>query len=159
MSKAVPNPFNVAEFEGDDVRIAIVQALWNGEITAALVEGCVARLAELGLDSDNVHRFTVPGAVELTFAASQLIESGNFDAVIVFGCVVRGDTPHFDYVCRSVTDGITHLNAECDIPVIFGVLTVETEQQALERIGGSHGHKGREAADAALQMVRFARSI
>ena len=79
--------------------------------------------------------------------------------MIVFGCVVRGDTPHFDYVCQSVTQGVTALNADCDTPVIFGLLTVENEQQAFERIGGPHGHKGREAAEAAIHMIDFARSI
>lgn len=77
----------------------------------------------------------------------------------MFGCVIRGDTPHFDYVCQSVTQGVTQLNADCDTPVIFGLLTVENEAQAYERIGGSHGHKGREAAEAAIHMIDFARSV
>lgn len=153
----LPNPFN-ATIDGD-VRVAIVQAEWNGHITGELTKGCVAKLNEHGLDEGLVDVFTVPGAVELTFAASQIIESGAFDVVIVFGCVIRGGTPHFDYVCQSVTQGITHLNAECDIPVIFGVLTVDTEEQALERIGGIHGHKGVEAAEAALKMVQFANEV
>lgn len=102
----------------------------------------------------------VPGAIELTFAASQLIESSLFDAVIAIGCVVRGDTPHFDYVCQSVTQGITALNADCDIPVIFGVLTVESEKQALDRIaGGKVGDKGAEAAEAAIRMIAFRRHV
>lgn len=153
----LPNPFN-AEIDGD-VRIAIVQAEWNGHITSELTRGCVEKLKSHGIDSGFIDVFYVPGAVELTFAASQIIESGAFDVVIVFGCVIRGGTPHFDYVCQSVTQGITYLNADCDIPVIFGVLTVDTEDQARERIGGVHGHKGEEAAEAALKMVRFASEV
>lgn len=153
----LPNPFN-AEIDGD-VRVAIIQAEWNGHITDELTRGCVERLHRAGVDDASIDTFRVPGAVELTFAASQIIETGGYDVCIVFGCVIRGGTPHFDYVCQSVTQGITYLNAECDIPVIFGVLTVDDEGQAKERIGGIHGHKGEEAADAALKMVRFRRAL
>lgn len=153
----LPNPFN-ADVDGD-IRVAIIQAEWNSHITGELTRGCVERLRSHGIDEGLVDIFLVPGAVELTFAASQIIESGAFDVCIVFGCVIRGGTPHFDYVCQSVTQGITHLNAECDIPVIFGVLTVDDENQALERIGGIHGHKGEEAAEAALKMVQFAARV
>lgn len=141
----------------DDMRFAIVTAEWNAHITHALRDGAVEVLREAGVDSDDICLFSVPGAVELTFAASQLIETSQFDAVIVFGCVIRGGTPHFDYVCQSVTQGVTMLNADCDIPVIFGVLTVDTEQDALDRAGGSLGNKGSEAARTAIMMVDFAR--
>ena len=97
--------------------------------------------------------------IRSTFGASQLIESSAFDAVIVFGCVIRGGTPHFDYVCQSVTQGITSLNADCDTPVIFGVLTVDTEQDALDRAGGCLGNKGSEAAETAIKMHAFAEEI
>ena len=143
----------------DDARIAIVSAEWNAHITGPLSQGAAETLIAAGVSPDDVAHFTVPGTVELTFAASKLIESGDYDAIIVIGCVIKGDTPHFDYVCQSVTQGITHLNAECDIPVIFGVLTVLDEQQALDRTGGIHGHKGREAAETALKMIAFNRSI
>ncbi len=143
----------------EGIRIAIAVAQWNGHITSALCEGAVKTLAEAGVKSNDIDVFEVPGAVELTFAASQLIETSQYDAIIVFGCVIRGETPHFDYVCQSVTQGITALNADCDTPVIFGLLTVNDEQQALDRIGGSAGHKGCEAADTALAMVKFARSV
>lgn len=144
----------------ENVRVAIVQAQWNEHINSRLTRSAVARLCELGLDVDeDIQIFEVPGAVELTFAASQLIESELFDAVIVFGTVVRGGTPHFDYVCQSVTQGITALNADCDTPVIFGVLTVDREQDALDRAGGSVGDKGSECADAALKMVAFKRLV
>ncbi len=141
-------------------RIAIVRATWNDHITSRLLDGALMALLEAGLDKDSdIDVYEVPGAVELTFAASQLIETSAYDAIIVFGCVVRGDTPHFDYVCQSVTQGITALNADCDTPVIFGLLTVNNEQQANERLGGPHGHKGIEAAHTALQMIAFRRSI
>lgn len=144
----------------DNVRVAIVAARWNAHINDRLTEGALTVFRNEGFDMDeDVKVFHVPGAVELTFAASQLIESSLFDAVIVFGTVIRGDTPHFDYVCQSVTQGITALNADCDIPVIFGVLTVENEQQALDRAGGTSGNKGAEAAEAAIHMVDFARKV
>lgn len=143
--------------EVDNMRVAIVTAEWNGHITEALTADALRVFGEAGLDLDeDVKVFHVPGAVELTFGASQLIETGLFDAVIVFGCVIRGDTPHFDYVCQSVTQGVTSLNADCDIPVIFGVLTVNDEQQALDRAGGRLGNKGGECAEAAIKMVHFA---
>lgn len=140
----------------DSMRVAIVQAEWNGHITQALTDGALEVFKREGFADDDVSVFKVPGAVELTFGASQLIESSLFDAVIVFGCVIRGGTPHFDYVCQSVTQGVTSLNADCDIPVIFGVLTVDTEQDALDRAGGCLGNKGAEAAEAAIKMHHFA---
>ena len=149
----LPNPFN-ADIDGD-IRVAIIAAEWNGHITGPLTDSCVRTLAAHGVDDDMIDVFHVPGAVELTYAASSVIETGAFDVVIVFGCVIRGGTPHFDYVCQSVTQGITNLNADCDIPVIFGVLTVDKEQDALDRIGGPMGDKGAEAAEAAIKMHDF----
>ncbi|MDE6464925.1 MAG: 6,7-dimethyl-8-ribityllumazine synthase [Muribaculaceae bacterium] len=138
-----------------DMRVAVVRTLWNNHITEALASGALETFKAAGLEADMVDTFEVPGAVELTFAASQLIETGLYDCVVVLGCVIRGGTPHFDYVCQSVTQGITHLNSECDIPVIFGVLTVDNEQDALDRAGGRLGNKGSEAAQAALLMYDF----
>ena len=138
-----------------DMRVAVVRTLWNSHITGALLQGALDTLAGAGIEDEMVDVFEVPGAVELTFAASQLIETGLYDSVIVLGCVVRGGTPHFDYVCQSVTQGNSYLNAECDIPIIFGVLTVDTEQDALDRAGGKLGNKGAEAAQAALLMYDF----
>lgn len=144
----------------DKVRIAIVAARWNSHITDPLTTGAVKTLTAAGLDpKEDIDVYRVPGAVELTFAASKLIENGDYDAIIVLGCVIKGDTPHFDYVCSSVTQGITHLNAECDIPVIFGVITTLDEQQAFDRAGGRLGNKGSEAAETALHMVAFNRSV
>ncbi len=148
-------PFPIAR----DMRVAVVRTLWNSSITEKLSDGALEVFHNAGLEADMVDTFEVPGAVELTFAASQLIESGLYDAIVVLGCVIRGGTPHFDYVCQSVTQGITHLNSECDIPVIFGVLTVDNEQDALDRAGGSLGNKGAEAAQAALLMFDFVEKV
>lgn len=143
----------------ENMRVAIVAAEWNGHITSRLTEGALSVFKAEGFEDDQVDCYSVPGAVELTFAASQLIESSLYDAVIVFGCVIRGGTPHFDYVCQSVTQGVTALNADCDIPVIFGVLTVDTEQDAIDRAGGCLGNKGSEAAEAAIKMHAFAQHV
>lgn len=157
MSQFVPS-FSATKAP-ENCRIAIVDTAWNAHITGQLRQGAVEALEAAGVKADDIDTYQVPGAVELTFAASQLIETSSYDAIIVFGCVIRGETPHFDYVCQSVTQGVTALNADCDTPVIFGLLTVNNEQQALDRIGGKAGHKGIEAAMTALDMVRFVRSI
>lgn len=138
-----------------DMRVAVVRTLWNSKITEPLMAGAIDEFKSAGLTEQDIDTFEVPGAIELTFAASKLIESGLYNSIVVLGCVIRGGTPHFDYVCQSVTQGITHLNAECDIPVIFGVLTVDNEQDALDRAGGKEGNKGAEAARAALLMYDF----
>lgn len=140
-------------------RVAIVAAEWNGHITSALTDGALEVFRREGYAKEDIDVYNVPGTVELTFAASQLIETSLYDAVIVFGCVIRGGTPHFDYVCDSVTQGVTALNADCDIPVIFGVLTVDNEQDALDRAGGRLGNKGSEAAEAAIKMIDFVEKV
>lgn len=158
MSTALHNGSTSSQLpSAENMRFAIVTAEWNSHITHALRDGAVRILQDAGVADDDFDCFSVPGAVELTFAASQLIETSLYDAVIVFGCVIRGGTPHFDYVCQSVTQGVTMLNADCDIPVIFGVLTVNNVQEALDRAGGCLGNKGSEAAEAAIRMVDFAR--
>lgn len=143
----------------DGMTVGIVVAEWNGHITEALLKGALDVFDSEGFERSQIKVFHVPGAVELTFAASQLIESSAFDAVIVFGCVIRGGTPHFDYVCQSVTQGITSLNADCDTPVIFGVLTVDSEQDAEDRAGGRLCNKGSEAAEAAIKMHAFVKEV
>lgn len=137
--------------DGHGMRVAIATALWNGHVTGAMTALAADTLRQAGAQ---VETFQVPGAVELTFAASQLVEAEAFDAIIVIGCVIRGGTPHFDYVCQSVTQGITALNADIDTPVIFGLLTVDTEQDALDRVP-----KGAEYAQAALMMAALRRRI
>ncbi len=143
----------------ENIRVAIVQAEWNGHITGALTRGALELFSKEGVAKEDVDVYYVPGAVELTYAASQLIEASLYDALIVFGCVIRGGTPHFDYVCQSVTQGVTALNADCDTPVIFGVLTVDTEADAIDRAGGALGNKGTEAAEAAIKMIDFTRRV
>ena len=141
-----------------DMRVAVVRTLWNSNITESLLAGAM-EVFNGALDHDMVDTFEVPGAIELTFAASKLIDTGLYDVIVVLGCVIKGGTPHFDYVCQSVTQGITHLNAECDIPTIFGVLTVDNEQDALDRAGGCLGNKGAEAAQTALLMYDFSDKV
>lgn len=141
------------EFGHDpDIRIAIIAARWNAHITDAMLNSAIDRFAELGYYDDQIDVYRVPGTIELVHAAARC-STGAYDAVIVFGCVIKGDTPHFDYVCNSVTQGVTELNAWEDTPIIFGVLTVLNEQQALDRINGTVGDKGAEAAEAALEMI------
>ena len=152
MSTHTPSPLAAAS-DLSGLRVAIVTARWNAHITDELLAGALAELAAAGVPETNITSLRVPGAVELVNAAAHIVGEESADAVIVFGCVVRGDTPHFDYVCQSVTQGVTALNARGTTPVIFGLLTVNTEQQAFERIGGPHGHKGREAAQAAIEMA------
>ncbi|MCM1441671.1 MAG: 6,7-dimethyl-8-ribityllumazine synthase [Roseburia sp.] len=148
-------PFPIAR----DMRVAVVRTLWNSHITTSLMSGALETFKAAGIESDMVDTFEVPGAVELTYAASSLIETGLYNAIVVLGCVIRGGTPHFDYVCQSVTQGITSLNSDSDIPVIFGVLTVDNEQDALDRAGGKLGNKGSEAAQAALLMYDFTQKV
>ena len=161
MSTALNNSIQktVTELLDGGVRIAIATAEWNADITDALTDGAVSMLKRSGYGEESYEVFKVPGTVELTYAAAQLARSGKYDAVIIFGCVIRGDTPHFDYVCDSVTQGMAYLNATQDVPVIFGVLTVENHQQALDRAGGVLGNKGDECADVAISMIRFKRNL
>ncbi|HSC53047.1 MAG TPA: 6,7-dimethyl-8-ribityllumazine synthase [Phnomibacter sp.] len=141
-----------------DIRITIVSTEWNEAITDELVKGATKVLKQAGY-MPQVYK--VPGAVEVPYLIRQIHDNQipKPDAFIAFGCVIKGDTPHFDYVCKSITDGITQLNLSLLSPVIFGVLTVNTEQQAKERIGGIHGHKGEEAAITALKMIALKHSI
>lgn len=134
-----------------DAFIVLIKTEWNAAIVDELEAGCCAVLNKHGIAFKTL---LVPGAVEIPFAIQQCwANSKKPKAFIALGCVIKGDTPHFEYVCHSVTDGITQLNLSLPVPVIFGVLTVNTEQQAQERTGGLHGHKGEEAAITALKMV------
>lgn len=137
------------------VKFAVVAAEWNSKITDALLDGAVSRFAEAGVPGDLVDVYRVPGTVELTYAAARLMAVGEYGAIVVLGCVIRGDTSHFDYVCQSVTEGVTSLNAQASVPVIFGVLTTDNEQQAIDRAGGRLGNKGAEAAECAIKMYDF----
>lgn len=141
--------------DASEMSFGIVVAEWNKNITEALLEGACNTLERHGVKAENIVVTRVPGSFELTFAAKQLADHKEIDAVIVLGCVVRGDTPHFDYVCDSVTQGITELNLMYDIPFIFGLLTTDNMQQAEDRAGGIHGNKGDECAISAIKMCDF----
>ncbi|MCQ2325202.1 MAG: 6,7-dimethyl-8-ribityllumazine synthase, partial [Paludibacteraceae bacterium] len=127
-------------------RYAIIVADWNKEITYALAEGAIDTLLKHGVKNNHISITHVPGTIELTFAAQRVISVKQPDAVIVIGCVIQGETPHFDYVCQSVTQGVTLLNAKGQVPVVFSVLTTLNKQQALDRAGGKLGNKGVEGA-------------
>lgn len=142
-----------------DIRVAVVRTLWNSHITEALMAGALDTFKNAGIDDSMIDTFEVPGAIELTFAASKLVDTGLYDAVVTLGCVIRGGTPHFDYVCQAVTQGNALLNSDCDIPIIFGILTVDNEQDAIDRAGGKLGNKGSEAAEAALLMYDFVEKV
>ena len=158
MSSTVNSPLTTSPV-ARDMRVAIVRTLWNSHITEKLLAGAMETFVQNGIGADSVDVFEVPGAVELTYAAAKLVDTGYYNAIIVLGCVIRGGTPHFDYVCQSVTQGNAYLNSECDIPIIFGVLTVDTEQDALDRCGGPAGNKGAEFAQSALLMYDFVEKV
>ncbi len=140
-----------------DAFIVLVKTEWNSAVTDELESGCAAILRQCNVKK--IFTITVPGAFEIPFAIKKFwegcAEGKKPDAFIALGCIVRGDTPHFDYVCKAVTDGVVQLNLLLPAPSIFGVLTVDTDQQAKERIGGKHGHKGEEAAITAIKMIHL----
>lgn len=147
------------------MKIGIVVAEWNSNITEPLLKGAIDTLERHGVKESNIMISRVPGTFELTFGACQMAKltatslPRKLDAIITLGCVVRGDTPHFDYVCQGVTQGMTLLNTQFDIPFIFGVLTTDTMQQSLDRAGGIHGNKGDECAVTAIKMIQMAREL
>lgn len=151
------DPTKVPSAEG--MRVAIVVSEWNPEITEALYQGAHDTMTKFGCaESDIVKRY-VPGSFELTLGAQLMAERNEFDAVICLGCVIQGETRHFDFICDAVANGITDLNLKFNIPVIFGVLTPDTMQQALDRAGGKHGNKGDEAAITAIKMIALKREV
>ena len=153
------NQYDPAKLPDADVlkhqRYAIIVADWNSDITFAMADGARQTLIKHGVDVDNISLTHVPGTVELTYAARAVMSREHPHAIIVIGCVIQGDTPHFDYVCQSVTQGVTILNAEGRCPVIFSVLTTLNRQQALDRSGGKLGNKGIEGAVTAIQMANI----
>lgn len=136
-------------------RYAIIVADWNSEITYAMVQGAVDTFLQHGVQEENISIAHVPGTVELTYGAARIAKEEHVDAIIVIGCVIQGDTPHFDYVCQSVTQGVALLNAQGKVPVVFSVLTVLNKQQALDRCGGRLGNKGVEGAYTAIRMANL----
>jgi 6,7-dimethyl-8-ribityllumazine synthase len=136
-------------------RFAIVVAEWNEDVTGALYESAVASLRSHGVKSENIIKKNVPGTFELSIAALWMGEKKDVDAVICLGCVIQGETPHFDYICQAVAYGITEAGLKTRKPVIFGVLTTLNKKQALDRAGGKYGNKGEEAALTAIKMLEF----
>jgi 6,7-dimethyl-8-ribityllumazine synthase len=162
MAQSTPEIFNTTGIQlKKDACVVIVRTDWNAPVVDKLEEGCIKVLR------DNKIAYTlisVPGAVEITFAIQNYWEKNKYkdckpDAFIALACVIKGDTPHFEYVCKAATDGIVQLNLQLPIPTIFGVLTVNTQEQADERIGGKHGHKGEEAAATAIKMIALSQSF
>lgn len=145
---------------GSPYKIAIVVAEWNAEITGALYNGALKTLTDNGVTQENITSIAVPGTFELTSAADLLLEKyKDIDAIICLGCVIQGETRHFDFICDAVANGITQVSVKHSKPVIFGVLTTNDQQQAIDRAGGKHGNKGDEAAITALKMAELAAII
>ncbi len=139
----------------DDMRFGIVVSEWNGEVTEALLKGAVRTLREAGCAEHNILIKYVPGTFEIALGAQFFAEYTDVDAVIALGCVVRGETPHFEYICQGATQGIVQLQIAWNMPIAFGILTTENMDQALARAGGLHGNKGDEAAVTAINMVKL----
>ena len=150
MSTELHNSISIELPHLEGLRVGIVAARWNSQVTDSLLNGAIDRIVEEGYGRECITVQRVPGTIELTFAAAQMARSGKYDAVIMIGCVIRGGTPHFDYVCDNAT-------ATQDVPIIFCVLTTDDEQQALDRAGGALCNKGTEAAEAAIEMAAIAR--
>jgi 6,7-dimethyl-8-ribityllumazine synthase len=148
------------QFSGDEnvlknKKFAIVVSEWNTEVTEALYQGAYNTLKEHGVKEDHIIRKEVPGSFELSLGAQWMAQRNDIDAVICLGCVIQGETRHFDFICQAVAQGITDVNLTFNKPVIFGVLTPENQEQALDRAGGKHGNKGVEAAITAIKMLLF----
>jgi 6,7-dimethyl-8-ribityllumazine synthase len=139
--------------------IAIVVSQFNNHVTNLLLQGAVTRLQEQGYTDESLTVIHVPGAVEIPYAAQLLAKTRKYHAIIALGAVIRGETSHYDYVCEQVSQGCQRVMLDHNIPVIFGVLTTENDEQALQRVGGTEGHKGRDAADAAIAMMALTESI
>jgi 6,7-dimethyl-8-ribityllumazine synthase len=142
-----------------NMKFAILVSEWNEDITGALCQGAIDTLVKHGANPDNILKKFVPGSFELTSGGHLVAQYTDVDAVICLGCVIKGDTPHFDYVCQGVTQGITQLNLQYPMPFVFGVLTTDNQQQALDRAGGIHGNKGDEAAITAIKMVHLKQTL
>ena len=150
-------------FEGNlvskDIRVGIVAARFNEFITSKLLSGAMDGLVRHNVNEDNIHIAWVPGAFEIPLIASKMAKSGNYDAVICLGAVIRGATSHYDYVCNEVSKGIAAISLETGVPVMFGVVTTDNIEQAIERAGTKAGNKGYDCALGAIEMVNLLRSI
>jgi 6,7-dimethyl-8-ribityllumazine synthase len=149
----------VNAFSLDYFSFTVITAEWNNRITFALEAGCINTLKQNGANDENIRILRVPGSWELISAARWATQLQNNGAVICIGAVIKGDTPHFEYICQGLTAGLAQLNAQQNIPIIYGVLTVNTMEQAEERCGGKHGNKGDEAAYTAIKMVQLRQEL
>mgnify|MGYP002622776578 CR=1 FL=1 len=145
--------------DGSEYRIGVIAAEWNPEVTDAMLRGAARTLAKHGVKDDNIIVRRVPGTFELTSAADMMLRFAEPDAVICIGCVIQGETRHFEFICQAVSQGLTNVALKNGRPVIFSVLTTNDMQQALDRAGGRHGNKGVEGAVAALKMLAYRKSI
>jgi len=143
----------------EDAHFAIVWSRFNHAVVRKLLDGAIACFAEHGADPDSLYIVEVPGAWELPYAAQRLAASGRFAAIVALGAVIRGGTPHFDYVCEGTALGLGRVTLDTGVPVVFGVLTTDDERQAFDRAGGAHGNKGRDAALTAIEMALFDRKL
>lgn len=158
MSSTINNLSTTDIPSASDMRVGIVVCEWNSNITRPLLDGAVETLKRYGAKPEHIVVRQVPGSFELIFGANKMVKSGLVDGVIAIGAIVRGDTPHFDFIAEGCTNGLAQLNAQGNIPVIFGVLTTNNFEQAEERSGGRLGNKGEEYAITAIRMIDYARS-
>jgi 6,7-dimethyl-8-ribityllumazine synthase len=140
-------------------RFALISSRWNDFLTARLVEGALDALERLGADEGAVEHFRVPGSFEIPLAALKAAQSGRFDAVVCLGTVIRGQTPHFEYVAGEVTKGVAHVGLQTGVPVLYGIVTADTLEQAIDRAGVKAGNKGFEAAMSAVEMVNLLKAV
>jgi 6,7-dimethyl-8-ribityllumazine synthase len=156
---------NLSEYNPESVpdasllKFGIVVSEWNHQVTGAMLEGARTTLLNHGTKPENIMITYVPGSFELTLGAQLMAKNRELDAVICLGCIIQGETRHFDFICQSVTQGITQLNISHDLPFVYGVLTTQNLQQAIDRSGGKHGNKGDEAAITAIKMAFLKREI
>ncbi len=148
-------PHLAGNVDASKLSVGIIVSRFNNAITEALLDGALTALKEHGADMDRVRTMYVPGAFEIGTIAARMADSGRFDVIVCLGCVIRGDTAHFDYVCQGAMDAIGKIAQRGDVGVGNGVLTVDTEEQAWARVGGTHGHKGAEAALTAVEVARL----
>ncbi|MDR1792328.1 MAG: 6,7-dimethyl-8-ribityllumazine synthase [Bacteroidales bacterium] len=152
---------NLSEYNTEQVpdiqgkKVAIITAEWNFEITSAMERACVEVLLQHGFCTENIIKYYAAGSYELPFMANEVAKSGKFDAVVCIGCIIQGETRHFDFIAQATANGIMRVGLKTGIPVVFGVLTTNNMQQAMDRAGGKHGNKGTEAAVACLKLLDF----
>lgn len=147
------------QLNGNGLKIAIITSRFNQFITEKLLEGCIDNLARLGVSKEDIYTVWVPGAFEISFTATKLLNTNRFDALICLGAIIRGATPHFDYVAGESAKAINCLNQQGKIPVIYGILTTDTLEQAIERAGTKGGNKGADAAMCAVEMANLAKTF